>query len=78
MGPSLKRDGGMNNTLERRLDGIYEEFLAGTWRAEYVEAADTGLWSATVYKHDVSEWHRHGYASLDEARQAVREYYDSL
>lgn len=68
----------MNETLRKRLDGVYEEKLGGSWLAEYSEAADTGLWTAAVYKHAVSEWHGHGYASLEGARRAVREYYDAL
>jgi hypothetical protein len=68
----------MNNSLRKRLDGVYEEPLTGSWRAEYTEGADTGLWNAAIYKHDVSEWRSHGYASLEDAREAVRGYYDNL
>jgi hypothetical protein len=68
----------MNDFLQKRLDGVYEESLGGSSRAEYSEAADTGLWIAVIYRHDVSEWHSHGYATLDEARQAAREHYDHL
>jgi hypothetical protein len=68
----------MNHTLRKRLDGVHEESLDGSWRAEYSEAPDTGLWTAAIYRHDVSEWRNHGYGSLADARQAVREYYDRL
>lgn len=68
----------MNDALRKRPDGVHEERLEENWRAEYSEAPETGLWTATIYRRDVSEWHGHGFASLDDARQAAREYYDAL
>lgn len=68
----------MDDTVRRRRDGIYEETLGEQWRGEYSESPDTGLWVATIYRHDTSEWRKHGFASLEDARQAAREYYDAL
>jgi hypothetical protein len=68
----------MNDTLRKRRDGVYEEAFDRDWRADYSEAADTGLWTAVIHRHGVSEWQSHGFASLDDARQAAREHYDGL
>jgi hypothetical protein len=68
----------MNDALRKRPDGVHEESLGENWRAEYREAADTGLWTAAIFRHDVGEWTEHGFDSLEEARQAARGHYDGL
>jgi hypothetical protein len=64
--------------LWKRVDGKYQEGLDGDWQAEYSEDPETGLWSATVFRHDVTEWQSHGFAALDDARRAAREFYDRV
>ena len=66
----------MDDGPKKRADGKYEEKLDDVWIAEYAEDPDTGLWETEIFKHDVSEWHMKGYATLDECRQAAREFYD--
>jgi hypothetical protein len=68
----------MNDDLQKRVDGVYEEVLGESWRAEYSEAPESGLWIVVIYEHDATEWQGHGYASLEDARDAAREYYDRL
>lgn len=68
----------MNDNLRKRLDGTYEETLHEDWKAEYFEAADTGLWSVQLYKHDVNTWRGDGYESFEDAQQAVHEYYNQM
>jgi hypothetical protein len=64
--------------LVKRLDGKYEESLGEIWIAEYIENPESGLWELDILKHDVSEWHTIGYASLEDARQAAHDYYDKV
>ena len=67
-----------SSTLNRRLDGNYEESLGNNWIAKYAENTESGLWDVEVFKHDVSEWQATGYASLDDAREAAEEYYEQV
>jgi hypothetical protein len=64
----------MSDTLQRRPDGKYQETLSGAWLAEYAENPDTGLWCVEIYQHDAVEWHSDGHASLEDARDAARQY----
>jgi hypothetical protein len=66
----------MNAELRRRAAGTYEEVLANGWTAEYAEDPATGLWEAVVLKHDAAEWRETGYATIEDARLAAREFYD--
>lgn len=68
----------MTKPLVKRLDGKYEESLGEIWIAEYIENPESGLWELDILKHDVSEWHTIGYASLEDARQAAHDYYDKV
>lgn len=63
-------------TMVHRRDGKYEERLGSIWLAEYSENNETGLWEVELFKHDVPQWHGLGFESLDEARAAVRNFYD--
>lgn len=65
-----------NNSLDKRLDGKYEERLSESWLVEYSENPDTGLWEVEVFKNDVPEWHSLDYDSLEEARAAARDFYN--
>ena len=65
-------------SLQKNSDGIYEERFSDKWYAEYSEMADSGMWRADVFKHDVPQWHGIDYESLEEARHAAQEYYDQL
>lgn len=68
----------MNDPVNRRLDGKYEEKLEEGWLAEYTEDHDTGLWQVEIFKHSVAEWRGIDYTSLEEARQAAHEFYDQV
>lgn len=68
----------MNNTITKRLDGKYEEGLDESWIVEYLEHPATGLWEVEVFKHNVAEWHGTDFASLEEAREAARYFYDQI
>ena len=68
----------MTKPLVKRPDGKYEESLGDIWSAEYAKNLGTGLWEVEILKHDVSEWHTIGYASLEDARQAAHDYYDQV
>ncbi len=58
--------------------GVVRERFSPQWYAEYSEDPDSGLWQAELFKHDVPEWREPGLASLGEAREAARYYYDQL
>ena len=62
--------------LVKRLDGKYEERLSESWLVEYSENSETGLWEVEVFKNDVPEWHSLDFDSLEEAREAAREFYN--
>jgi hypothetical protein len=66
----------MNAELRRRPAGTYEEVLADGWTAEYAEDPATGLWNVVVLRHDTAEWREAGYATIEDARQAARDFYD--
>lgn len=57
-------------------DGEFQEKLSKDWTAGYCEDELSGLWQVTVSKHDVVEWQDDEYASLRDAVQAAREYYN--
>jgi hypothetical protein len=59
-------------------DGEFQEKLSKDWTAEYSEDKLSGLWQVTVSKHDVVEWQDDDYASLQDAVQAAREYYNQV
>lgn len=59
-------------------NGVVREHFSSVWYAEYSEDLDSGLWQAELFKHDVPEWREPGLASLSEAREAARAYYDQL
>ena len=64
--------------LERLPGGELRETLADNWVSDYSEDPASGLWTATVYRHDTEEWQSRGYASLEDAVQAARDYYAQL
>ena len=64
-----------DDALVKRLDGKYEERLSGTWVAEYSENPGTSLWEVEVFKNDVPEWRSMDFESLEDARQAVYNFY---
>ena len=64
--------------LVRLPGGELRERLSDTWVSDYAEDRDTGLWTATVYKHDTVEWEAADYVSLEDAVRAVHAYYDQL
>ena len=66
----------LNNTIVKRLDGIFEEQLGNRWTAQYSEDSDTGLWVVEIFNHNVPEWRSQDFTSLEEARQAAHDYYD--
>ncbi len=68
----------MNDGLRQRTDGTYEEALSAAWSAEYAEDRDTGLWSAEVFHRGAAEWRGEGFATVEEARYAAKQYYDAL
>ncbi len=72
------RESAMTEPLVKRTDGKYEESLGEILVAEYAENPESGLWEVEILKHDVSEWHTIGYASLEDARQAAHDYYDQV
>ena len=65
-----------DDALVKRLDGKYEERLSGTWVAEYSENPGTSLWEVEVFKNDVPEWRSMDFESLEDARQAVYNFYN--
>lgn len=64
--------------LIKRPDGVYEESFSDDWYAEYAEDSDSGLWLVKVFKDDMPEWRNIDFETLDEAREAARNYYDQL
>jgi hypothetical protein len=69
-------DSAMNAELRSRAGGTYEEVLADGWTAEYAEDPATGLWDVVVLKHDAAAWRETGYATIEDARRAAREFYE--
>lgn len=59
-------------------DGEFQEKLSKDWLAEYTEDKLSGLWQVAVYRHHVVEWQDEDYASLQDAVQAAREYYNEV
>lgn len=66
------------NDIVKRVDGKYQEKLDELWVAEYTEDPVTSLWAVDIFKHDTAEWRSTDYISLEEARQAARNYYDQI
>ena len=64
--------------LIRRTDGKYEEALGESWRAEYAEDPETGLWQVLISHRDTVEWRESGFATLEDSRRVAAEYYDQL
>jgi hypothetical protein len=63
--------------LCKRVDGKYEEKLDDHWIAEYFEDPMNGLFEVEIFHHDVSRWFAANYASLEEAQEAAREYFNN-
>lgn len=55
--------------------GLIREALADGWYAEYALEPGSGLWRADVFKRDIAEWRRIDFASLEEAKQAVGDFF---
>lgn len=64
--------------LIEQANGVFREMLNGSWYVEYSADPDTGLWQANVFKHDVAEWKNMDFESLEDARQAVEEFYTGV
>ena len=64
----------MPDDIVKRRDGKYEQRFGDNWVAEYYEDAQNGLWHVEVFLADVVEWNAMDIPSLDEARQAARDY----
>lgn len=64
--------------ITKRVDGKYEERLDDTWLAEYYEDPTTGLWRVDVFQHDVHEFSATDQPSLEDARQAGRNFFDQV
>lgn len=73
----VTQESGSSGLIEQG-NGVFREMLNGSWYVEYSENPDTGLWQADVFKNDVAEWKNMDFESLEEARQAVVEFYTQL
>lgn len=62
--------------LRQRSDGKYDQRLGDKWVVEYYEEPQSGLWCVGLYYRNVAEWVSVGYASLEDAARAAREYLD--
>lgn len=74
----MSQEESVNDTCIKRPDGKYEERFSEMWVAEYAEDPATSLWHVEIFKHDLSEWRSIDHTSLQEARQAARDFYDQI